>query len=31
VTWVVRVPRGGEAAITWRLKISFPEGSRITR
>jgi hypothetical protein len=31
VTWVVRVPRGGETAITWRLKISFPEGSRIAR
>jgi hypothetical protein len=31
VTWVVRVPRGAETAITWRLKISFPEGSRITR
>ncbi|HUR27284.1 MAG TPA: DUF4139 domain-containing protein, partial [Planctomycetota bacterium] len=31
VTWVVRVPRGGETAIAWRLKISFPEGARIMR
>jgi uncharacterized protein (TIGR02231 family) len=31
VTWAVRVPKSGETAIAWRLKVSFPEGSRITR
>jgi uncharacterized protein (TIGR02231 family) len=29
-TWLVTVPRGGEAEVTWRLRTSWPEGSTIT-
>ena len=31
VTWTVKVPRNGEVAITWKVKLSFPEGLRIAR
>ncbi|HTF89920.1 MAG TPA: mucoidy inhibitor MuiA family protein [Planctomycetota bacterium] len=31
VTWAVKVPRGGETQITWRVKLSFPEGLLIAR
>lgn len=31
VTWAIKVPRGGEAQITWRVKLSFPEGTQIVR
>lgn len=31
VTWALTVPRGGEALLTWRVKLSFPEGLKIAR
>ncbi|MEO6710642.1 MAG: mucoidy inhibitor MuiA family protein, partial [Planctomycetota bacterium] len=31
VTWAVKVPRAGETQITWRVKLSFPEGLQIAR
>ena len=31
VTWAVNVARTAETQITWRVKLSFPEGSQISR
>jgi uncharacterized protein (TIGR02231 family) len=31
VTWAVKVPRGAETQLTWRVRLSFPEGSQINR
>jgi uncharacterized protein (TIGR02231 family) len=31
VTWAVNVARGAETQITWRVKLSFPEGAQISR
>ena len=31
ITWSVKVPRAGETQMTWRVKLSFPEGTQITR
>lgn len=31
VTWALTVPRAGEALLTWRVKLSFPEGLQIAR
>jgi uncharacterized protein (TIGR02231 family) len=31
VTWALKVPRGGETLLTWRVNLSFPEGLQISR
>jgi hypothetical protein len=29
-TWLLPVPRGGEAEVTWRLRTSWPEGVNLS-
>ena len=31
MTWMLKAPRGGEAVLTWRVNLSFPEGLKIAR
>ena len=31
VTWALKVPRAGDTQLTWRVKITFPEGAHLSR